>query len=39
MITAAMREGTGLVPFAKEFPHRYYDVGIAEGHAITFSAG
>ena len=38
-ITAAMREGTGLVPFAKEFPHRYYDVGIAEGHAITFSAG
>ncbi|MBL50626.1 MAG: 1-deoxy-D-xylulose-5-phosphate synthase [Candidatus Marinimicrobia bacterium] len=38
-ITAAMREGTGLVPYSKEFPHRYYDVGIAEGHGITFSAG
>lgn len=38
-ITAAMREGTGLVPYAKEFPHRYFDVGIAEGHAITFAAG
>ena len=38
-ITAAMREGTGLVPFAKEFPGRFYDVGIAEGHAVTFSGG
>jgi 1-deoxy-D-xylulose-5-phosphate synthase len=34
-----MREGTGLVPFAKEFPDRYYDVGIAEGHGVTFAAG
>ena len=34
-----MREGTGLVPYAKEFPNRYYDVGIAEGHGVTFSAG
>jgi len=38
-ITAAMREGTGLVPFEKKFADRYYDVGIAEGHAVTFSAG
>ena len=38
-ITAAMREGTGLVPFAKEFPKRFYDVGIAEGHGVTFAAG
>ena len=38
-ITAAMREGTGLVKYAKEFPDRYYDVGIAEGHAVTFAAG
>ena len=38
-ITAAMREGTGLVPYSKEFPNRYYDVGIAEGHGITFAAG
>ncbi len=38
-VTAAMREGTGLVPYAKEFPNRYYDVGIAEGHGVTFSAG
>ena len=38
-ITAAMREGTGLVPFAKQFPNRYYDVGIAEGHGVTFSGG
>ena len=38
-ITAAMREGTGLVPYSKEFPHRYYDVGIAEGHGVTFAAG
>ena len=38
-ITAAMREGTGLVPYAKEFASRYYDVGIAEGHGVTFAAG
>ncbi|MEE9573424.1 MAG: 1-deoxy-D-xylulose-5-phosphate synthase [Candidatus Neomarinimicrobiota bacterium] len=38
-ITAAMKEGTGLVPYAKEFPERFYDVGIAEGHAVTFAAG
>ena len=38
-ITAAMREGTGLVPYSKFFPDRYYDVGIAEGHAVTFSSG
>ena len=38
-ITAAMREGTGLVPYEKSFPDRYYDVGIAEGHGITFAAG
>ena len=34
-----MREGTGLVPYEKKFTDRYYDVGIAEGHAVTFSAG
>ncbi len=38
-ITAAMREGTGLVEYSKRFPKKYYDVGIAEGHAVTFSAG
>ncbi len=38
-VTAAMKEGTGLVPFANEFPERFYDVGIAEGHAVTFAAG
>ena len=38
-ITAAMREGTGLVTYEKKFVDRYYDVGIAEGHAVTFSAG
>ena len=38
-ITAAMREGTGLVPYSKKFPDRYYDVGIAEGHGVTFAAG
>jgi len=38
-ITAAMREGTGLVNFAKEFPNRYFDVGIAEAHAVTFAGG
>jgi 1-deoxy-D-xylulose-5-phosphate synthase len=38
-ITPAMREGSGLVRFAKEYPERYYDVGIAEQHAVTFAAG
>ena len=38
-ITAAMPEGTGLDKFAKEFPHRFYDVGMAEAHAVGFAAG
>ena len=38
-ITAAMKEGTGLVNFSKEFPDRFFDVGIAESHAVTFAAG
>jgi 1-deoxy-D-xylulose-5-phosphate synthase len=38
-ITPAMREGSGLVEFEKRFPQRYFDVGIAEQHAITFAAG
>lgn len=38
-ISAAMPEGTGLLDFAKEFPDRFYDVGIAEQHAVTFAAG
>jgi 1-deoxy-D-xylulose-5-phosphate synthase len=38
-ITAAMKEGTGLEKFAKKYPERFYDVGIAEQHAITFAAG
>jgi 1-deoxy-D-xylulose-5-phosphate synthase len=38
-ITPAMREGSGLVQFEKEFPNRYFDVGIAEQHAVTFAAG
>ena len=38
-ITPAMREGSGLVEFEKRFPNRYFDVGIAEQHAVTFSAG
>lgn len=38
-ITAAMPDGTGLTAFSKEFPERYYDVGIAEQHAVTFAAG
>lgn len=37
-ITAAMPDGTGLKSFADEFPNRFFDVGIAEGHAITFAA-
>ena len=38
-ITPAMREGSGMVEYAKKFPDRYFDVGIAEQHAITFAAG
>lgn len=38
-ITAAMRDGTGLVPFAEKYPKRFFDVGIAEGHALCFAAG
>ncbi|MDY3330557.1 MAG: 1-deoxy-D-xylulose-5-phosphate synthase [Pelistega sp.] len=38
-ITPAMREGSGLVEFEKRFPERYFDVGIAEQHAVTFGAG
>ena len=38
-ITPAMREGSGLVEFEKRFPQRYFDVGIAEQHAVTFAAG
>jgi 1-deoxy-D-xylulose-5-phosphate synthase len=38
-ITPAMREGSGLVEFEKKFPERYFDVGIAEQHAVTFAGG
>ena len=38
-ITAAMKDGTGLEEFAARYPERFYDVGIAESHAVTFSAG
>lgn len=38
-ITAAMPEGTGLSTFARKFKDRFFDVGIAEGHAVTFAAG
>jgi 1-deoxy-D-xylulose-5-phosphate synthase len=38
-ITPAMREGSGMVEFERRFPKRYYDVGIAEQHAVTFAAG
>ena len=38
-ITAAMADGTGLARFAKMFPQRFFDVGIAEEHAMTFAAG
>ncbi|HET9122077.1 MAG TPA: 1-deoxy-D-xylulose-5-phosphate synthase [Acidiferrobacteraceae bacterium] len=38
-ITPAMREGSGLVRFSERFPERYFDVGIAEQHAVTFAAG
>jgi 1-deoxy-D-xylulose-5-phosphate synthase len=38
-VTAAMREGTGLVGFSQKFPERFHDVGIAEQHAVTMAAG
>jgi 1-deoxy-D-xylulose-5-phosphate synthase len=38
-ITAAMTDGTGLAPFAQAYPDRFFDVGIAEQHALTFAAG
>jgi 1-deoxy-D-xylulose-5-phosphate synthase len=38
-ITAAMPDGTGLVPFCQRFPNRFFDVGMAEQHAVTFAAG
>ena len=38
-ITAAMKDGTGLVHFGKKYPDRFFDVGIAEEHAVTFAAG
>jgi 1-deoxy-D-xylulose-5-phosphate synthase len=38
-ITPAMREGSGMVEFERRFPKRYFDVGIAEQHAVTFAAG
>ena len=38
-ITPAMREGSGMVKFSQEFPQRYFDVAIAEQHAVTFAAG
>lgn len=38
-ITAAMRDGTKLTDFSKKFPNRFFDVGIAESHAVTFAAG
>jgi 1-deoxy-D-xylulose-5-phosphate synthase len=38
-VTPAMREGSGMVEFERRFPGRYYDVGIAEQHAVTFAAG
>jgi 1-deoxy-D-xylulose-5-phosphate synthase len=38
-ITPAMREGSGMVAYSERFPQRYFDVGIAEQHAVTFAAG
>ncbi|MGN0833701.1 MAG: 1-deoxy-D-xylulose-5-phosphate synthase [Kiritimatiellia bacterium] len=38
-LTAGMKDGTGLAEFAREFPKRFYDVGIAEGHMVSFAAG
>ncbi|KSV59314.1 1-deoxy-D-xylulose-5-phosphate synthase [Acetivibrio ethanolgignens] len=39
VVCAAMPSGTGLMEYRREFPHRYFDVGIAEEHAVTFAAG
>jgi 1-deoxy-D-xylulose-5-phosphate synthase len=39
VITAAMKEGTGLVEYSLAYPQNFFDVGIAEGHAVTFAAG
>lgn len=39
VVTAAMTDGTGLSAFAKQFPQRFFDVGIAEEHAVTFTSG
>ena len=39
VITAAMEDGTGLAAFHRHFPNRFFDVGIAEGHGVTFAAG
>ena len=38
-LTAGMKDGTGLAPFAQAFPRRFFDVGIAEGHMVAFAAG
>jgi 1-deoxy-D-xylulose-5-phosphate synthase len=38
-VTAAMKDNTGLAQFAEKFPARFFDVGMAEGHAVTFAAG
>jgi deoxyxylulose-5-phosphate synthase len=38
-ITPAMREASGLVKFSQQFPERYFDVGIADQHSVTFAAG
>lgn len=38
-ITAAMEDGTGLAAFHRYYPDRFFDVGIAEGHGVTFAAG
>jgi 1-deoxy-D-xylulose-5-phosphate synthase len=38
-VTAAMPEGTGLKTFAERYPERFFDVGIAEQHGVTFAAG
>src|SRR5437667_2861172 len=38
-VTPAMREGSGMVEYSERFPSRYFDVGIAEQHAVTFAAG
>ncbi len=39
VVTAAMKDNTGLTQFAEKFPERFFDVGMAEGHAVTFAAG